>query len=60
MDTDDLEPQTKKPKKKDLTRMSIADLRDYIEDLRIEITRAETEIVKKNAARQGASGFFKA
>lgn len=59
MDTDDLEPITKRPKKKDLTRMSITDLRDYIDELRLEIARAETAIAGKSEARKGAEGFFK-
>jgi uncharacterized small protein (DUF1192 family) len=59
MDSDDLDPISKKPKKKDLTRMSIADLRDYIEELRVEIGRAETAIAAKGSARKGAEGFFK-
>lgn len=59
MDTDDLEPPKKKPQKKDLTRLSVVDLREYITELQGEIARAETEILKKDAARKGASGFFK-
>ncbi len=59
MDTDDLEPITKKPQKKDLSRMSIEDLKEYIEELRGEITRAEDAIAKKNEAREGAESFFK-
>jgi uncharacterized small protein (DUF1192 family) len=59
MDTDDLEPLTKKPKPKDLSRLSIDDLREYIDGLKAEIARAEAEIAKKNAARAGADGFFK-
>jgi len=58
MDTDDLEPVTKKPQKKDLSRMSIADLRDYVADLKLEIDRAETAIAAKGDARKGAEGFF--
>ncbi|MDX2224822.1 MAG: DUF1192 domain-containing protein [Rhodospirillaceae bacterium] len=59
MDTDDLEPLTKKPKPKDLSRMSVGDLREYIDGLKAEIACAEAEIAKKNAARAGAAGFFK-
>lgn len=59
MDTDDLEPLTKKPKPKDLSRLSVGDLREYIDGLKAEIARAEAEIAKKNAARAGADGFFK-
>jgi uncharacterized small protein (DUF1192 family) len=59
MDTDDLEPVKKKPQPKDLSRMSIEDLNEYIADLKSEITRAEEAIAKKNKARQGAESFFK-
>ena len=33
MDTDDLEPVRKAPAKKDLSRMSVGDLQDYIAEL---------------------------
>lgn len=59
MDTDDLEPIRKKPVPKDLSRMSIGDLQDYIADLKAEIARAEGFIAKKGDARKGAEGFFK-
>ncbi len=59
MDTDDLDPIKKKPQKKDLGRMSVGDLLEYIGELKAEINRAETEIVKKSKAKQGAEGFFK-
>ncbi|TAK98118.1 MAG: DUF1192 domain-containing protein [Rhodospirillaceae bacterium] len=59
MDTDDLEPIKKKPVKKDLSRMSIGDLREYIAELKAEIVRAEQAIAHKDRARQGAEGFFK-
>ncbi len=59
MDTDDLDPIKKKPVKKDLTRMSVGDLKEYIDDLKAEITRAEGEIVRKEKARAGADSFFK-
>ena len=59
MDTDDLEPPKKKPQPKDLSRMSIGDLKDYIAELRAEIARAETAIAQKDKARAGAAAFFK-
>ena len=59
MDTDDLEPVKKKPQQKDLSRMSIEGLREYIADLNAEIVRAEEAISKKNKAREGAESFFK-
>ncbi len=59
MDTDDLDPIKKKPVKKDISRMSVGDLNDYIAELKGEITRAEGEIAKKQKARAGADSFFK-
>ena len=59
MDTDDLEPIKKKPAVKDLSRMSIGDLREYIAELQAEIARAEAAIGKKEGARKGADSFFK-
>jgi len=59
MDTDDLDPIKKKPVKKDLTRMSVGDLKEYITELKAEITRAETAISAKEKARAGAASFFK-
>jgi uncharacterized small protein (DUF1192 family) len=59
MDTDELDPVKKNPVKKDLSRMSVTDLKDYIAGLKAEIARTETEILKKEGARKGAEGFFK-
>jgi uncharacterized small protein (DUF1192 family) len=59
MDTDELDPIKKKVVKKDLARMSIGDLNDYIAELKAEIARAEAEITKKGKARAGADSFFK-
>jgi len=53
MDTDDLDPIKKKPVKKDLTRMSIGDLKDYIDELKTEIARAESAIADKTKAGGG-------
>ena len=59
MDADDLEPLKKKPQSKDLSRMSVGDLRAYIADLQTEIARAEAAIALKDKARAGAAAFFK-
>ena len=59
MDTDDLDPIKKKPQPKDLSRMSIGDLKDYIVDLKAEIVRAEAAIANKDKAKAGAASFFK-
>ena len=59
MDTDDLEPVRKASAKKDLSRMSIGDLQEYVAELKAEIARAEEFVAKKGAARKGADNFFK-
>tara|TARA_R110000868_G_scaffold365777_1_gene628683 strand:- start:561 stop:743 length:183 start_codon:yes stop_codon:yes gene_type:complete len=59
MDTDDLEPQKKKPDLKNLEVMSIEALNDYIADLEAEIARVRETIKAKEAARQSADSFFK-
>ncbi len=59
MDIDDLDPIKKKPVKKDLARLSIGDLHEYIAELKSEIARAEAAIASKGKARAGAETFFK-
>lgn len=59
MDTDEIDLIKKKPPKKDLTRMSVGDLKEFVDELKAEITRAEAEMIKKGKAKQGAEGFFK-
>ena len=59
MEWNDLEPQKEKPKPKSLTEMSIADLGQYIEELQLEIARAEAMIKSKEAARDGAQSVFR-
>jgi len=59
MDTDDLEPQQKKPEPKNLDDMSIEALGDYIAELEAEIARVREVIAAKEGARSGAEDFFK-
>ena len=59
MDLDDLEPQRKPTKPKDLGGWSVDDLRDYIARLRDEIKRAEAVIDGKQAHLKGAEALFK-
>lgn len=59
MDLDDLEPRKQKPKPKDLTQMSVAELTEYIATLEAEIVRAREAIAAKQAHRAGIEGLFK-
>ncbi|MAF97857.1 MAG: DUF1192 domain-containing protein [Micavibrio sp.] len=53
------------PKKKNqefpmnLDGVSVAELKDYIADLKSEITRVEADIERKNASALAADSFFK-
>jgi uncharacterized small protein (DUF1192 family) len=59
MDEEDLLPQKKKPPKKDLAPLSIAELEAYIGELEEEIARTRTEIGAKRKRRTGADALFK-
>lgn len=59
MDTDDLEPEKKIERLKNLEIMSIEALGEYMADLEAEIERARAQIAKKEKARLGAESVFK-
>ena len=59
MDIDDLEPRKQPSKQKDLSLFSIEDLRNYIELLKTEMSRAEAMIAQKSAQMNAASAIFK-
>ncbi|NQU57483.1 MAG: DUF1192 domain-containing protein [Rhodospirillales bacterium] len=59
MDTDDLEPDKKKPEQKDLEILSIEALAEYIAELETEIVRVRGAIALKIDAKSGADSFFK-
>lgn len=59
IDTDDLEPLKKVPPKKDLDRMGIEELNDYILEMESEIARVREKIKAKQAQKAAASLFFK-
>jgi uncharacterized small protein (DUF1192 family) len=42
-----------------LDTLSVADLQNYINELRVEIARAEAAIAKKDGARGFADSFFR-
>jgi uncharacterized small protein (DUF1192 family) len=59
MDAEDLEPRKKKPQLRDLEPLSIAELEDYIADMRTEIARVEAKIAAKKSHRGAAASIFK-
>lgn len=56
---DDLDPKTKRLKPRSLDKLSIDDLKTYIDDLKAEITRVEDDIAKKEAHKNAISNLFK-
>jgi len=59
MDEEDLLPKRKPAPPKDLTLLGIAELEEYIAELRSEIARTEAEIAEKRKHRGGADALFK-
>ncbi len=58
MDTDDLEPG-KKSEKVDFDTLSVEELKEYIEELKKEIIKAENFIQSKHGDRFKAEELFK-
>lgn len=56
---DENEPRKKPSSFKDLERLSLDELDEYIAELKAEIVRAEEDIKKKKAKMAAASSFFK-
>ena len=56
---DENEPRKKPQGFKDLERLSLDELQEYIQELKAEIVRAEADIGKKKAKAAAASSFFK-
>lgn len=56
---DEDQPRKKVPVPKDLSGLSVEELRDYIEALKAEIARAEGEIARKKASAEAAQLFFR-
>ena len=59
MDLEELEQKKKPPAPRDLDRMSIEELQDYIVSLETEIARVKAKIDAKKAHLAGAAGLFK-
>ncbi|MBI1272898.1 MAG: DUF1192 family protein [Alphaproteobacteria bacterium] len=56
---DELEPQKPVAKPKDLTVMSVGELKDYITELETEIARTRDAIAKKESHRGSVEGLFR-
>jgi uncharacterized small protein (DUF1192 family) len=59
MDLEDLEPRKKAPAPRDLDRMSIEELNEYIAAMEAEIARVRAKIEAKKAHLAGAASLFK-
>lgn len=59
MDLEDFEPRQKKPKPRDLSAYSVAELQEYIAMLEAEIARAKENIAAKQDHKSAAAKFFK-
>ena len=59
MTFEDLEPKNVTRKPVDLSTCNIEDLRDYIENMKAEIQRAEAMIAEKKSVSSAADSLFK-
>jgi uncharacterized small protein (DUF1192 family) len=55
---DDLDPKTKRLKPRPLDKMSVPELKDYVESLKAEIVRAESDMAKKEKSKAAADALF--
>lgn len=58
-DDDNLPPRPKRLEKLPLDLLGVAELGEYIGELRAEIARVEGEITRKSAHRNAADAFFR-
>ena len=56
---DDLDPKTKKAKPRALDNLSVADLKEYVQQMKDEIARVEAEIQKKDKHKSAMDALFK-
>ena len=63
MDTDDLAPPPKKAKSyelgQDLSKLSVAELRALIDDLKADIARVEQTLAAKQSSKSATESVFK-
>jgi uncharacterized small protein (DUF1192 family) len=57
---DETDPKSKKPKLRALDKMSVAELREYLQGLKDEAARVEADISKKEKHKAALEGLFKA
>lgn len=57
---DDSDPRTKRRKLRPLDNMSVAELKEYADQLKEEIARVEADIAKKEKHKSALEGLFKA
>ena len=58
-DDDEPRPKPRRVQELRLEPLAVAELEDYIAELRVEIGRAEAEIARKRSHRNAADAFFK-
>ena len=56
---EDLEPQKRELKPKDLTNWNIEELEQYVANMKLEIARVETVIENKKRVSKDAGNLFK-
>tara|TARA_B100001027_G_scaffold6407_1_gene4181 strand:- start:486 stop:668 length:183 start_codon:yes stop_codon:yes gene_type:complete len=59
MEFEDLEPQKRELKPKDLTNWNIEELEQYVANMKLEIARVETVIENKKRVSKDAGNLFK-
>lgn len=59
MDADDLLPRNQKPQKRDLSPLSVEELKTYIAEMEEEIGRVKAEIEKKSSHRGSVESLFR-
>ena len=63
MDTDDIAPPPKKAKShelgQDLSKLSVAELRALVDDLKSEVARVEQTLATKQSSKSAAKSVFK-
>lgn len=55
---DESDPKTKKPRPRALDKMSVPELKEYVQALQGEIARVEADIAKKEKSRSAADALF--